>query len=149
MLVLRLNHLRESKQYAAGAEEWDRPLPLCGEKLMHLLIPPVHLPTWVRALKDSSLITPRAESYFGLKAKNKQLASDSSCATRAIPEVPDVWKHASAAASSTGGETYTAFSTVEGWKKSPLLSIFLRSWLLSSLGYLRKCGFPHPNQPIL
>lgn len=50
-------------------------------------------------------------------------------------------------------EKQTAFSKAECWgvggEESPLLLIFLRSWLLSSLGYLRKCGFPHPNQPVL
>ena len=93
---------------------------------MCLLIPHIHLPTWVRVLKDSSLLTPRTESHSVIKTENKQLASDSSCVTRAIPDAPDVWKHASAAASTMGEETQAAFSKVECWKKSPLLLIFLK-----------------------
>lgn len=44
---------------------------------MPLLIPPSFSPTWVKALRDCSLITPRAERYCGIKAKTQQLAGSS------------------------------------------------------------------------
>lgn len=44
---------------------------------MHLLIPPSFWPTWVKALKDCSLISPRAERYCGIKTKTQQLGSNS------------------------------------------------------------------------
>lgn len=44
---------------------------------MHLLIPSCFSPTWVKALKGCSLITPTAERYCGIKTKIQQLASHS------------------------------------------------------------------------
>lgn len=113
-------------------------LPLAGEKLMHLFVPPVLSPTWVKALKGCTLITPRAGSYFGIKTKTKQQASDSSCLTRATPEAPDVWKYASAAASSTEGEIQTASSTVECYRGRKIAA---------SVNFLKILAFELPGIP--
>lgn len=74
------------------------------------------------------------QSYFRIKTKPEQLASESSCVTKTIPDVPDVWKYASAP--STGGETQTAFSKVECWKK-----------ITTSVNFLKILAFELPGIP--